>query len=94
MPADAGCKQRLLWVYVRPRKEVYEGGEERLGVITANQTEEWAEAHSSVALPLDSRLRHHPTFMICQAVWVVSASLDALPSASEFAHWFAELGPA
>jgi len=29
-----------------------------------------------------------------EAHWKVSASLNALPSASELAHWFAELGPA
>jgi hypothetical protein len=56
--------------------------------------EEWAETHSSVALPLQLRLQHHPTFWFCHANCQVSASFDALPSASEFAHWFAELGPA
>ena len=54
------------------------GGRER--------TEEWAETHSSVALPLQLRLPHHATFWFCQANCRVSASLDALPSASEFAH--------
>ncbi len=48
--------------------------------------EEWAEAHSSVPLPSNSRSAHHPTFMVCQAVCWVSASLNALPSASEFTH--------
>jgi hypothetical protein len=61
---------------------------------TVQLTEEWAETHSSVALPLQLRLQHHPTFWFCHANCQVSASFDALPSASEFAHWFAELGPA
>src|ERR671935_96329 len=34
-----------------------------------------------------------PTFWVWSCFCVVSASLDAFASASEFAHWLAELGP-
>src|SRR5919204_471793 len=54
----------------------------------------WTPAWKPPAPPQPALQDEPPTFWVWSCFWVVSASLDAFASASEFASWLAELGPA